>query len=74
MLARGQRRMTDLEMGVGRSQIDHHVHFRIAHQRLDGERPNPEFVGLHPRRLLQNIRARDQPYAAKRRKVLHVDG
>ena len=46
MLARGQRRMADLEMRVGRGQIDHHIHLRIAQQRVDRERANAELVGL----------------------------
>src|SRR5436305_8729702 len=42
MLARGQRRMTDLQMRVWRGQIDHQVDFRLAHQRVDGERRSEE--------------------------------
>jgi hypothetical protein len=66
--------MTDLEMRVWGGQIDHDFDFRIAHQRVDGERANPELVGLDPRGWLQNIRARNQPHAAEGREVLHVDG
>src|SRR4029079_3635094 len=74
MLARGQRRMTDLEMRVGRGQVDHHFHLRIAQQRVDRERANAELVGLGPRWRFQNIRTRRQPHAAKRREILHIDG
>ena len=74
MLARGQRRMADLEMRVWRGQIDHDIDFRIAHQRVDGERANAELVGLDPRGWLQNIRAGNQPHTAEGGEVLHVDG
>ena len=74
MLARGQRRMADLEMRVGRGQIDHHIDLGIAQQRVDRERANAELVGLDSRGLFQNIRTRHQPHAAKRREILHVDG